>query len=394
MMLSMRVKFFAVCAVLVAGCGFPRPADVVDLAGGDAGQDPHGPQDAQGSQDPQDAADAPPDAFEQCAPGFVNVCAETRPTESFKVTANLQINTASDSRCRDFTLNGTALCLIYVTSFQVAQGATLTAVGSKPLAIVSMSVATVAGVVDVSSHLGAAQQGAGSGACVNTFPAEGGSVGSGAGGGGSLFGTGGRGGDGTANSGGIRDGSPPTPVITVVNTVRAGCSGGAGGSLNNVGGAAGTGGGAIYIAAWHTVTVSGSVRANGAGGGAGGIVAGGGGGGSGGSVMLEAPTVSVMSGAKLSANGGGGGEGGGSAASTHPGADGTVGSGPAPGGSAVGGSTGGDGGNGAAGALAGTNGASDNAAGGGGGGGAGIVWVKATTADVGMGDISPPVTTP
>src|SRR6185295_12921804 len=164
------------------GCGLPKPPDVQALTE-DAGQDP-----LLDAQEPQDAQGTP-DAFEPCVPGLVNVCAETRPTESFKVTADTQINTDTDSRCRAFTLNGTNLCLIYVTSLQVAQGATLTAVGSKPLALVSMSAATVAGVVDVSSHLGA-QQGAGAGGCVNTFPAEGGAVGSGAGGGGSLFGTG------------------------------------------------------------------------------------------------------------------------------------------------------------------------------------------------------------
>jgi hypothetical protein len=244
---------------------------------------------------------------------------------------------------------------------------------------------------------------------------------------------GGKGGDGTAQTGGSGDsggGGAGFGSAGAQGGDGSGVGGGAagssygdtrtffgGGSPGGIGGGApdcqanemtkgrgGAGGGAIQISSAVEVAIeaTGGINVAGGGGtgGCGSLASAAGGGGSGGTVFLESPTVTVLG--KLTANGGGGG-GAGSGNGNNDGSDGSNGAlsaMPAKGGSAGGGgiftsSNGGDGGNGAAGTTGATRGGNQEN-GGGAGGGTGRVWLRtpeATTPIIGAGALMSPAPT-
>ena len=290
-----------------------------------------------------------------------------------------------------------SVVVISVDSFDLASGATLRAIGTRPLLIASRSSITVAGEIDVSSpRTGVPGAGANPGACLPATPGED-DVGGAAGGGGGGFGTdGGRGGDGDANSSSGGDGTAvggeggaavPAPTVVI-----GGCPGARGGEGEAGRADPGNGGGAIQLTACQQITVSGTIQAGGGGGESVNREAGGAGGGSGGFIGLDAPIVDV-SGGSLAANGGGGGGGGDFSNAGEAGSDGALGSQPAAGGRRSN-NNGTDGGAGGAGATLNGQGVPNpvNGAGGGGGGGVGFVLIWTESLSDGGVTISPPAT--
>jgi hypothetical protein len=362
---------------LASGCGFEHGMPVAQ-SGGDDTPVIDAPQ---GSGDPG----AEPTA---CTPGFVDLCGQAPPTMSLDVQTSATINTDTDPRCRTVTqTNGGPICLVYATSVSIGAGATLSATGSRPLAIASTSTMTISGNIDVASRRSDNKIGPGAdGTCAFSATPEIDSGGAGGGAGasfGAVAGNGGRG-DSDTSLGADGDAAPGLagPVLTPT-ALRGGCRGQTGADesgAGNDGGAGGHSGGALYLTATGSLSIAGQVRASGAGGTGGQAQAGGGGGGSGGMVVVEAPTIAIAG--TIAANGGGGGEGGarvangGGGGSTditgQPGADGGTTTTPAAGG------TGNDtrfgfGGNGGAGSTAATAGTTSIVAGGGGGGAVGII---------------------
>jgi len=213
--------------------------------------------------------------------------------------------------------------IVSVTELSVPTGATVRAVGTRPLVIASWSTITVSGTITVASRhvtpptlpptveLGA---GANSPSCPtgSSAPQRGAAdlEGDGGGGGGGFAADGGDGGDGGSGSAakgakGSARNRPPT--------IEGGCAGAtAAEGANGTPGSGGGGGGAIALIARDTITVamSGKIDAGGAGGGGGSTGAtGGGGGGAGGMIKLETSSLTIATGATLAANGGQGGGG-------------------------------------------------------------------------------------
>ncbi len=307
----------------------------------------------------------------------VSVCLDAKPTEGLAVAANRTINTTSGTECAP---EATAWCVVAATSISIAAGATLSAQGTRPLVLLSMSTITIDGVLDVASHMAMATlQDAGPGA--NAAACTPGTAAALKGGGwGGSFGT--RGGDG----GGVM-GATAAPKF-VPAALHGGCTGSVGA---NSGGNSGHGGGAGGLIAETSVLVNGTINASGkSGSSTANDAAGGGGGGSGGMIVFDTPMLTFGASARVFANGGGGGEG----TAGNTGIDGTDPVAPGLGGvGGMGGTSGGDGGNGGYGMLdanGGTNGVNvGNDGGGGGGGGAGVIKVFRGTAP-GLGLVSPP----
>jgi hypothetical protein len=381
---SVMMRRLAALAPTIAGCGF-HTSGIPGEPGGVG-------DDGDGDGDP------PP-----CATRFLDLCAQTEPSDAFEVTSSQALDTDADPRCRALAQpGGGEVCLIYATEVEIAGTATLTAIGGRPLAIASMSALRVEGAIDVSSQRD--QRGAGADAEGCSFagnPATD-SGGGGGGAGGSFALAGGDGGTGDGNNNGP-PGGPATAgkhgPVAAITGLRGGCRGQSGGDEGGpgdtgVGGAGGHAGGALYLFARDLVAISGSVRATGAGGVGGGGMAGGGGGGSGGLIVIE--SRSIMSSGLISANGGGGGQGGGAVAIPfgaervpgNRGNDGALAATPAAGGSgaADGNPRFGPGGAGGAadGAVAGKTG---DFGGGGGGGAAGAILIRGQAQLSGM--ISP-----
>lgn len=284
--------------------------------------------------------------------------------------------------------DGVEARILLCTSIRVEDGAELRVVGQRPLIFASWSTIAVDGVIDLTSHVGAAGAGANASACDPAGPGANDSSGGGGGGGGGFGSAGAHGGTGgtSAAAGGTAGQSSPRP-----STVRGGCSGAVGG--NPLGGYGGAGGGAIQLTAAERITVAGTVSAGGQGGGAGlGDDSGGGGGGSGGMVGLQAPTVTLDGSAILAANGGGGGGGCGDNPA-YPGYDGQADEIRAEGGEGRGdGEDGGEGGYASSEARPGDP-ADDGGGGGGGGTGYVLVWAETLDQD-GSATVTPPLTEP
>jgi hypothetical protein len=323
----------------------------------------------------------------RCVATFLDVCAQPIPTISLDISTADVIDTDTDSRCTSVSqADGSSVCLVYATSVTIESQGSLTATGSRPLALASMSTMSIEGLIDVSS-LRSGQRGPGADDARCSFAADPESdLGGGGGGAGGSFGAvAANGGTGDTNQDGGTDGTSlpgaAGPIATIME-LRGGCRGQKGGDESSTGAQGGTGGhsgGALYLLANEHLDVVGNVRAKGAGGEGGPVRAGGGGGGSGGLVVIESPSISIAG--QISANGGGGG-GGGAFVGTAPGtpvdgqagADGDLGTAPAAGGIGATGSTLGEGPGGAGGASA-TPSAPGGDAGGGGGGGGGAVGV-------------------
>jgi hypothetical protein len=343
-------------------------------------------------------SDARLDAW-QCASGFVDLCEQAPPDGPLDIVGPDTINTDTDPRCRTLAqASGGPVCLVYASSVSITSSGSLTATGSRPLAIVSTGMMTIGGAIDVSSRRAGARGPASSdAACAFASNPEPDTGGAGGGAGGSFGLPGGNGGTGDNDNSQGNDGTAAPGTVGAPATIvalRGGCRGQNGANEDASGGAGGTGGhsgGALYLFAGQAIEVSGSIRATGAGGDGGQVQAGGGGGGSGGLVVIESPSITISG--SISANGGGGGEGGARVSSTpvsgQPGADGMLGTTPAPGGMGTDNRFG-YGGDGGAGATAAAAGVTSVVGGGGGGGGVGSVKLLGS-ANVG-GQISPPPT--
>lgn len=359
------------CLLFVGACGFS--------VGGSTGND--------GSLDGPLTGEAGADASLCYGTGFGRACLNSAPAGPRSISD--AVFDTDGAGCTQVT-NG--LCIVSATELEVPTGASVRALGSRPLVLVATGTLHIVGTIGASSL--SSGPGAGAGAstapCTALTPA-GADQGGGAGGaGGSFGGAGGSGGAGDLNDSGLPAGSPAgqVPASPIIATsVRAGCSGGGGGAAVGAAGTGGHGGGAIYLIAGSMIVVTGRVYSVGQGGGAGTLLGAGGGGGSGGLIGLDAPEI--ISSGMIIANGGGGGEGGGVNSTGSAGADGASNGQPALGGT---GNPGGNGGDGSGiGTLDGLPGASVNEGGGGGGGGAGIIYIKGMFTP-GASTISPPVT--
>jgi hypothetical protein len=326
--------------------------------------------------------------------GVVRFCLESAPSQPLSVTAPTMIDTGDPAMCAHVT-SGSSDCVIAATSISI--GATLRATGAKPLVLLATGSISIlpGGMIDVGSHRGASPE-TGAGAdfaqCdAGTHPGFASFGGGGAGG--SLVGSGGRGGASFSNSVGGMPGA-----TTFVNELRGGCAG-QDGAGPKAPGAAGHGGGAVFLIAGDTISVQGVINAAGEGGGGGGAcgqatACGGGGGGSGGMVGFDAPHIGGSG--LILASGGGGGQGSNDAQmSGGPGGDpsSTAGAAGGAGGADGTGGTGGAGSSRAGGAADGGVGITnqvDAGGGGGGGGGAGIVQAP-SDATLGT-NVSPAVT--
>jgi hypothetical protein len=242
---------------------------------------------------------------------------------------------------------------------------TITLIGRRPVAIVAHGPISIAGVIVATGPCPTILPGPGgfeggsnegeAGDAPATTPLAGGrgapsnASGGGGGGHGSL------GGAGLNAAGGTAFGDPAIVLV-------GGAGGGAGFNGGNYG-RGGGGGGALQIISNTKIEIAGGINAGGCGGKAGtGNSDSGGGGGAGGAILLEAPSVIVTG--ILAANGGGGGGGGGGGATI--GANGSLGTMPAPAG--AGNNAGEQGGAGAATGQAAGSGGNAGTPGGGGGG--------------------------
>ena len=375
---------------LIAGCGFS--SQVPANPGGDdtPGTDAAVPGDTGGP------VDVP------CVPGFLDLCTQANPTTALDITTTQTINTDFDQRCRRFPQadGGGDVCLLYMTSVNIASTGSLTASGKRPLALASTTTMTIAGAIDVASHgiqIGPAADAKG---CNFASPPATDSGGGAGGAGGSFTLPGGNGGTGDNNDNGSPNGTaaPGTHgTTTTITGLRGGCPGQTGGNEGNGmgngrGGNGGHSGGALYLFARQSLMITGSVRATGEGGDGGDGMSGGGGGGTGGLVVIESRSLTISG--QISANGGGGGQGGGlnnnNRVSGRDGDDGALGTAPAAGGAGANNNDPdfGTGGAGGATAAAG-NGATADFGGGGGGGAAGMIKLIGASQQLTGSTISP-----
>jgi hypothetical protein len=307
-----------------------------------------------------------------CVVGGLDLCLFSPPQAPLTVDVDFSVDTSRDCNLVVYAPPAPSVCVIYASEIHVS--ATLSASGSRALVLAATGLIEITGDVDVSSYraLGNVGAGADNASCeYNAAGAYGGTAG------GSFAGKGGNGGNGVGGNGTANLGAIATSAITIPETVRGGCRGGAGGAHS---------GGAVWFASASEIRVqsSGHVLANGAGGrgGLGGFGEGTGGGGSGGMIRLAAPHLVIAG--LLTANGGGGAEGidGEGNNMSASGTDGTAGTSRAPGGAGMS-ANGGDGGDGGAGTspdgTIGGNGTGTTSTGGGGGGGAGFVQLLGET---------------
>lgn len=227
--------------------------------------------------------------------------------------------------------SGPELAVLHVGSLDVASGAVVTIVGTRPLVIVAAGAASIAGTLDAGAH-GVTPGAGGSPPAMGDGKGQPGqheaSQESDSGGGGAGFGTAGAAGGLISGTCTVASGAEGTAYGDANIAMLVGGSGGGGSSGSqctpDLGGA---GGGALQITApMIAIDATGKVLAGG-GGGRGGTDCGmsdvnsGPGGGSGGAIYLQATTI--MNAGVIAANGGGGGgsssTGSGSA---MPGADG------------------------------------------------------------------------
>jgi len=352
---------------------------------------------------PGDAA-VPGDTGVPCVPGFLDLCNQPVQSTALDITDARTIDTGRDSLCHRFTQPGGGdVCLVYVTSVSITSTGSLTAFGSRPLALASSSTMTIDGTLDAGSHGGQRGPAANTTGCSFASNPETDVGGGGGAAGGTFTLDGGNGGIGDSNNNGGTDGtaSPGTHgPTTTISVLRGGCAGQTGGDEANTGGSGhggrgGDSGGGLYLFARQSLTITGNVRATGAGGAGCAGMSGGGGGGTGGLVVIESASITISGTGQISANGGGGGQGGGKNFQNqrvpgNPGADGNLGTTAAAGGSGALGGDPGFGPGGAGGAIAAAaNGTTGSFGGGGGGGAAGAIKLLSSQQQV-SGTISPP----
>jgi hypothetical protein len=294
-----------VLVALLGACSF-QPRAAIDDGDGGASTDPP----------PDDATASPIDAT-ACSATFLDVCSQPEATEPFVVNGTDAINTDTDPRCRTVTQSGGGdVCLVYATDVSIGSGSILTATGSRPLAIASMSAMIVDGAINVASQRVSGQTGPGvdDASCNFGRAPDDDAGGAGGGAGGTFAAAGGNGGIGDTDNSSGNDNTGAAgergTIVTTVTVLRGGCRGQQGGDApsGGSGGPGGHSGGALYLYAPLRIAVSGAILATGAGGEGGGTQAGGGGGGSGGLVVIESGAIAIAG--QISANGGGGGQGG------------------------------------------------------------------------------------
>jgi hypothetical protein len=316
----------------------------------------------------------------------MSVCFTTPPSGSLTLSGAL--DTTAGAMCSSMFSDD---CVIAAETITIAASTSFTVTGTRPLVLAATDRLTIAGTLDVASHVATpalSGPGAAIAACGQfaSIPDTNGTDGTGGGAGGSFGGVGEAGG---SNASGAHGGGK-APAIPG-KEFRAGCRGQDGANPAATFGLGGAGGGATYLIGGTAIEITGTVNASGAGGLGGectdpcnnttsGKAHGGGGGGTGGMVVLDSPSISNTG--VIFADGGGGGEG---ASHTQSGLSGTDPTGTA---AAAGGDRGSfNGGVGGAGAHAtinptpGGEGSSSlgGAGGGGGGGGAGKIVVYGGT---------------
>jgi hypothetical protein len=342
-------------------------------------------------------------------PAFnVSACASAPLADMTEVSSNVSIDTdtgiSTPAGFGCVPLASGGVCALFARSIVIRAGKTLSAHGTKPLALLGHDI-DVEGVIDVASHSTGGLQAKGPAAERAGCNTQTLATGNGGGPGGTYDSQqvdgsdqGGDGGDsgGVGSKGGNASGS-----ITV-GSLLGGCAGGpsSGGPVVADTTVGSHGGGAVWIAVDTGTLVIGSgavINASGAGGTRGAAVSatrGGYGGGSGGLIVLQAPTITQASNAQIFANGGGGGGGAAGATAGAPGGDPTdpavgVGGGN---GAMSGGDHGGNGGQGFPAMPKGNNkgsaGDTTMAGGGGGGGGIGAIRVRSNTTIMGA-NVSP-----
>jgi len=238
---------------------------------------------------------------------LADICDLATTNPDFVVSSSASIDTGMDGSCTGGVVaqtGGPDICVVRHGTIVVTASGTLTASGSRALALVADSALTIDGVLDVGANTVLSGPGGG-------FFASGDRPSSSDGGGGAGFATaGGNGGSAMQDGGGGHGGdraTDPSLVSVLVGGARP-TRAAAGGPQSG-----GAGGAATLIACRGTVSVSGLIDAGGGGGlgGRPGTFSGsffaGAGGGSGGNVVLQGLSIRVTG--QVFANGGGGGAG-------------------------------------------------------------------------------------
>lgn len=325
--------------------------------------------------------------------GFITVCPVTMPSNPLHI-GNMHINT-DDTTGTCIPLDPPQpVCVIAGSDVKIQNF--LSAEGSKPLIVLSLSTLDVMGTIDVASHRSGSPQASGAGASTATCVTRD-AVGDTGGGAGGSFGT--KGGNG-ADEGTHTNGGTASTEITPT-ALRGGCPGGHGRPFTATENEGGRGGGVVDLISVMSISIGPAAEINASGEGGGGaspVNTGGGGGGAGGLIVFDAPTLSYDSFGVIYANGGGGG----GATSDNTVAEGSSGTDPSNynfggnGGFGVPGMfqsnpAGGSGGDGASFTNTGAdNGHDGRHGGGGGGGGGGFGVIKVLQAAPPNGRISPP----
>jgi hypothetical protein len=248
--------------------------------------------------------------------GATTNCNATYSSTMHKFTTGSCTGTAPtvESVAQSNPTGGPAVDILLFSSLTIANGSTLTLIGTSPVILAVYGNVVINGTIDASgSGTIAGAGGDNASYCTAGAAATGGVNGASGGGGGGKVVAGGAG-----SCGGQSCGTNGTAIAgggTNATELAGGCVGttgecGFGGCGLYPAAAGGVGGGAVEIAAAGTVTGSGGlITANGAAGGNGGTGqngAGGGGGGSGGEILIYG-TQTSLSGITLAANGGAGG---------------------------------------------------------------------------------------
>jgi hypothetical protein len=233
------------------------------------------------------------------------ICNQLSPRAALTISTDTMLDTSDNASCTSIVAQATGpeICVQHYGTITIERNQTLTATGTRVLALVADRALTVDGILDLGGSLNA--NGAGGG-----FLRSG--TGTGAAGGGAGYRTaGGSGASETVDGGAANAGSPasnPSLLTELFGGTRAMDST----ATNAVNG--GGGGGATLISCRATASVPGLVDAGGGGGGAGFLASPSfqykfpSGGGAGGTIVLQGMQVSVMG--EIYANGGGGGAGG------------------------------------------------------------------------------------
>jgi hypothetical protein len=357
-----RGSLIVIVIAATAGCSFRDGVVAGDGGTGDGKKD--------GGNSDGKLPDGPPG--QPCfGPAGWSVCVDAMPVDTIVLRGPFDTS-SSNTNCiatpADWLAQGQPDACIVIHGDLTFSGQVT---GPRPLVLVGATKLTIDMLLDVSSHRGSTDLGAGSPSLDCDAATDPGSSGGGGGGGagGSFIALGGAGGAGGGGTGS----SPGMNVSTVPTKLRAGCPGKKGGDGNGgeAAGAPGAGGGAVYLLSGGVLTMSSQITVSGAGGAGGETHTGGSGGGSGGMIAIHALSINAT-GARLSANGGGGSAGG------SPGSGGANGDDPNPANPvaiALGGPQPVIGGHGYAGGMSATGGATgpNNNGGGGGGGSQGYI---------------------